>query len=69
MNDRAKRGFALRQGARKKLVVYGVLADPPSGEWSLCRSPLLTNSLPQCVQTCVRLILVQTTPKKAKMES
>ena len=26
MKDRVKRGFALRQGARKKCKVYGVLA-------------------------------------------
>ena len=52
---RVKRGFPLRQGACKKRKVHGVLALPPSGDKSLCPSPLLTNILPQCVQTCVRL--------------
>ena len=55
IKHRVKRGFPLRQGACKKCVVNGVLTLPPSGDKSLCRSPLLTNSLPQCVQTCVRL--------------
>jgi hypothetical protein len=56
MKDCVKRRFSLRQGARKKRKVDGVLALPPSGDKSLDRSPLLTNSLPQCVQTCVRLL-------------
>jgi len=41
---------------RKKRKVHGVLALPPSGDRSLCPTPLLTNILPQCVQTCVRLL-------------
>jgi hypothetical protein len=52
---RVKRGFALCQGARKKRVGCSVLALPPSGDTSLSSTPLQTESLGQCVQTCVRL--------------
>ena len=56
MRDRVKRGFALCQGARKKLVGFSVLALAPSGDTSLSLTPLQTENLPQCVQTCVRLL-------------
>jgi hypothetical protein len=56
MKDSTQRGFQLRQGARKKRVVYGVLAEPPSGAPSIHPTPLQTENLPQCVQTCVRLL-------------
>ena len=56
MKDSTQRGFQLRQGARKKRVVHGLLAQPPSGAPSLGLTPLQTDSLPQCVQDCVRLL-------------
>ena len=56
MSDRAKRGFPLRQGARKKRVGGSVLAQLPSGAPSFPSTPLQTENLPQCVQTCVRLL-------------
>ena len=55
MKDRVKRGFALCQGARKKRVGCSVLAQSPLGGLSLSSTPLQTESLGQCVQTCVRL--------------
>ncbi len=56
MRDLSKRGFELRQGARKKRVVHGALTDLPSGTLSSCLTPHQTENLPQCVQACVRLL-------------
>jgi hypothetical protein len=56
MRDLSKRGFELRQGARKKRVVHGALTDLPSGALSSCLTPHQTENLPQCVQACVRLL-------------
>ena len=55
-DDSTQQRFQLRQGARKKRVVHGVLAEPPSGAPSLCLTPFQTDSQPQCVQDCVRLL-------------
>ena len=56
MRDLSKRGFELRQGARKKRVVHGSLTDPPSGALSTRLTPHQTENLPQCVQACIRLL-------------